>query len=206
MDLTYLDARPLYKWLTMRDKLTGPADAIFVLGAGSLSPLHQAMDLYKGKWAPKISFLSLGGTFGGNLIFGQTEMEMYFKELCREHIPASDMLFAPGKGLTTNTLEEARAAVPFLEERLGRKPSRIILCSRPVHQRRAWATFQKQNPGVRFLNQPSEEELSVELLPRMLQEVERIEKYGAQGDLEPQEIPDWVRELCNKIRTLPVPA
>lgn len=73
--------------------------------------------------------------------------------------------------------------------------------------RRVLATFQKQNPEVEFVCNPDEERCTVELLPRLVQEVDRLREYGAKGDLEVQDIPDDVARIVEEIRAhLKMPA
>ena len=69
-----------------------------------------------------------------------------------------------------------------------------------MHQRRAAATFQKQHPDVQYFNRPDGEPLTVELLPRLVQEVDRLQEYGKKGDIEMQVIPTDVLETVEKIR------
>jgi hypothetical protein len=201
--LEFINALLVYEFLAHTNMPEG-ADAIFILGSGSLGPVRKAVELYKSGFAKHICFTSLGGTFGGNIVFGESEIEIYRNELRRLRVPTRSIHSPPaGMGMpggTTNTLAEAQAALPFMETVLPRKPSRIILCSRSVHQRRAWATFCKQNPGILFTNAPDGELLTVELLPRLVQEVDRLREYGAKGDLDVQAIPDEVAETVEKLR------
>ena len=127
---------------------------------------------------------------------------MYKEKLVECGVPEHDIFFPTAEEATTNTLAEAKGAIPFIERRLGRTAKRIILCSRAVHQRRTWATFRRQHPGITYINRPGFEMLSVELLPRIVQEVDRLREYGAKGDLEPQEIPEEVSEICEQIRAV----
>ena len=194
--MEFIDARPAYEWLGMDD--TAPYDLsvslIFVLGNGSEGPVRHAASIVK-RFAlplPNIGFTSLGGNFGGNLLWGCTEMRHYRAILEEEGVPPHTILHPQEKYGTTNTLVEARQAIPWITARLNMNKLRVVLCSRPVHQRRAWLTFLKQHTNIQFHNSPCEETLTVELLPRILGEIKRIREYGAKGDLEQCAIPDEV--------------
>lgn len=185
-------------WLCLVDKPM-KADVIYILGGDRLEAVERAVELYEMGYASHIAFISTGGTFGGQRKFKKPEHEKYSEVLIEHGIPESAILAA---GLSTNTLEEARKVIPFLKEH-GINPKKMILCSRPVHQRRAYATFKKQNPGVDFINCPASEPFNAtdELLSeRMLQETERLVKYALQGDLVEQIFPTEVLGAIEIIR------
>ena len=127
------------------------ADVIFILGGSSLAPVNRAGELCLQGYAPKIAFISTGGRFGGERIWGMPENEKYKEVLLGMGVLADAILT---KGLTTNTLVEAKMAIPFLREQ-GLDPKSIILVSRHFHQRRAYATFRKQHQDVTYINAPS---------------------------------------------------
>ena len=194
--MEFIDARPAYEWLGMDDNapygLSVPL--IFVLGNGSEGPVRHAASIVR-RFAlplPNIGVTSLGGKFGGNILWGCTEMRRYRAILEEAGVPPRAILNPPEEDGTTNTLIEAQQAIPLVAMRLAPRPHRIILCSRPVHQRRAWLTFCKQHPNIRFYNSPCEETLTVELLPRILGEIKRIKEYGVKGDLQQCVVPDEV--------------
>lgn len=174
----------LFNYLLVEDPKE-PANAIFVLGGSSLEPPIHAAKLYHEQLAPKVAFISTGGNFGGEKIWGMPENQKYAEVLVEAGVPYDAILT---EGLTTNTLVEAQQAIPFLEGR-GVQTTSLILVSRPVHQRRAWATFRKQHPRVRYINQPALEPFTMDdrtLLPRIVQEMDRLKTYGAKGDIQLQ--------------------
>lgn len=199
-----IDARPLYHFLAALNEpfpSEDSADVIFVLGSGSIGPIRKAAQIYSAGLAKYIAFTSSGGNFGGNVVFGREEADEYRDTLIAFGVPLRALLFPTSNELrTTNTLAEARGAIPFVESQIGRV-MRMILCSRSVHQRRAWATFRKQYPNVKYVNRPDYEDLTVELLPRLVQEIDRLREYGAKGDLEMQEIPPDISGICEALRT-----
>ena len=164
------------------------ADAIFAVGGSSPSPALMAGNLYQDGWAPKLAFIDKGGTFGPK---GDVPTAVHYRgTLLVLGIAETDMLWAP---LTGNTLEEARVAIPFLLEH-GVNPKTVLLVARPIHQRRAWATFQRQWPRTKFVSCPADEPFDPEETSRLVEELNRLELYGSAGDLIPQEIPDAVQE------------
>ncbi len=175
------------------------ADAIFILGGSSTAPIEKAVELYRSGFAPKIAFISIGGRFGGEKVWGMPEHEKYKKVLLEKGIPDKDIL---SEGKTGNTLAEAQEALPFLLSQ-GVDAKKLILVSRPLHQRRAFATFSIQHPEVKYINCPADEKLDMmdtNVRQRLVQEAERLLDYATQGDLEKQEIPPEVLKAAVIVR------
>src|SRR3989344_259038 len=208
--MEFIDVRPAYQWLRAEAELSDfPRDVIFVLGGASETPLYRAAELFRHGYARArvIAFTSNGGTFGGNLLWGIPEVEHYAARLQEFGVPKDSLVYPKNSSeWTSNTLAEAQAAIPFLKRCIGCEPSEVILCARSVHQRRAWLTFLKQSPNIRFHNAPCEEVLTVELLPRILGEIKRIREYGAKGDLEKCAIPDDVLHIDQELARVGVQA
>lgn len=196
---TEVAIKTLFDYLRLEDK-PGSADVIFILGGSSLAPVTKAAELYKLGYSTKIAFISTGGRFGGDAVWGMPEHEKYYAVLRDLQIPAEAII---SKGLTTNTLAEAQAAIPFLKEH-GINATRIILVARPVHQRRAFATFRKQHPYISYLNCPANEPLDVhnqEISERLVGEVDRLVEYAKKGDIEAQEISFDILQATEIVRT-----
>ena len=208
-DLKFIDALRVFKWLAIDDTGIPAPQAIFVFGNSSIGPVRKAAQLWHAYEGLGVYFTSIGGRFGGNITFGRNEIEQYRLELLSEGVPEPAIHFpVDATKHTTNTLVEARGAMPFIESVLGRRPEVVILCSRSVHQRRAWATFCKQNPTVGCFNASDGERLTGELLPRLVDECDRLDEYGAKGDLVVQNIPDEVARIVEELRThlqMPIP-
>jgi uncharacterized SAM-binding protein YcdF (DUF218 family) len=170
-------------------------DVIFILGGASLCPVRRAAELYKQGYAKKIAFISVGGNYGGNKIWGKSEDKVYKETLIRLGIPEEAII---SKGLTDNTLEEAKAAIPFLVKK-GIKLKRMILVSRPAHQRRAYATFSKQHPKIRYINCPANERINIKD-NRPVEEVDRLIRYAKKGDIKKQKIPVEVKMAVERMR------
>lgn len=187
-----------FGYLNLKDK-PEKADVIFIVGGSSIKPTEKAAQLYKDGYAKKIAFTALGGTYGGDKIWGMPEYEMYKKTLINLGIKEDAIVT---RGLATNTLNEAQEAIPFLTEN-NIDVKKMILVSRPVHQRRAFATFEKQHPEVKYINCPADEPLDLNDLDtrkRLVAEAERLLDYSKKNDLEKQEIPYGVLRAAATIR------
>lgn len=173
------------------------ADAIFILGGSSLLPVKKAAEIYKEGYSKKIAFISTGGTFT-NPRWKDGEARTYFRTLLSLGIPRKDILWGE---LTSNTIDEAKEAIRFIRSK-DLNPKKVILVDRPVHQRRAFATFKKQNPKVQFINVPCNESFRFTkgLVKRILAELERLKTYARKGDLEPQKLDKNLLEECNTLK------
>lgn len=176
------------------------ADAIFILGGSTLGPTLKAAELYKAGYAPKIVFIANEGKFSGSRIWGMPEFQKYREVLREAGVPEEAMVSA---GMSTNTLVEAKEAIPFMEKH-GIDPNKVILISRPFHQRRAYATFKQQHPDVHYINCPADEPLDIndpETRERLVAEAERLLDYGTRKkDIEKQEIPFKLRQAVVIVR------
>ena len=192
-------AKILLDFLCLKDQVK-KADAIFILGGSSLSPVKKAAELFKKGFSDKIFFISYGGTFT-NPDWKEGEAKMYYKTLRALGIPDKNIFWEEA---TDNTLDEAKYAISFMKKR-GVAPKTVILISRPVHQRRAFATFKKQNPDVRFINIPADEKFSIDkkLIERLIGEMDRLKKYAEKGDLEPQPLNRKLHSAWERLRKEP---
>lgn len=71
-----MNIRQCWDFLNIKDA-PRESDVIFVLGGASVAPVHRAYELYKKGFAPKIAFISTGGNFGGEKIWGVPENQKY---------------------------------------------------------------------------------------------------------------------------------
>ena len=209
LGLRYIDAQYLLDWLSMSTmpKSNKIPEAVFILGSGSNAPAHAASQhlintANEGRKTP-VFFTSAGGTFGGNVVFGRPEVEEYRRILLENGISGAYLHSPPREQWTTNTLTEARAAIPFIKRVLGGAPACVGLFARSVHMRRVLVTFAKQHPGVEFVLFPDNETCTVELLPRMLQEVARLVMYAKKGDILETTFPLEALTICAQILELP---
>lgn len=179
------------------------SDVIFILGGASLEPVKKAVELYNRKFAPKISFISQGGTFGGEKLWGMSETQKYKEVLLEKDVPSSAIICQEiNNKQSRNTKDEALFAIPFLREN-GINPKKVILVSRPVHQRRAYATFLQQQPDITYINCPADEVFhsDVPTIIRLIQEVDRLYEYGyKKEDIMKQVIPNDVDQSVKILR------
>ena len=205
-NLAYPQTMVLWNFLRQQDLVPPEADAIIVLGGSSISIPDRALSLMldDGVKTSIVAFCSAGGVFGGNLIFGMSEVNAYKKHLLDGLVEKTLLLYpVDPEHWTTNTLAEARALIPFIDAKLGRHAENIILCAHAPHMRRVANTFRKQWPMVQFYCAPSFDQPSVEMLLRMLQEVARLKIYGDKGDILPTEFPEDVLGVCRQLLALP---
>lgn len=188
------DAVRVLEFLRLEDQ-PEKSDVIFILGGSSLAPVRYAAKLYHKGFAPYIAFISIGGYFGGDKVWGVPEHIKYRQVLNNLGIPDTSIFSA---GLSTNTLEEAKQTIPFLKEN-GIDAKKIILVARQVNQRRAWATFSKQQPDIKFINCPAPEHINDIEPNRLVNEIGRLIIYSAKGDLLQVHIPDDILSSVNKI-------
>ncbi len=173
-------------YLNIKDE-PEPSDVIFILGGSTLGPTQKALELYKKGYAPIIAFIAKDGKFSGTNKWGMPEFEMYKRELAKNGVPENAMI---SEGIGTNTFVEVKAAIPFIKKH-GIDPRKIILVSRPFHQRRALATFEGQYPSIKYINCPADEPLDIkdpETKERLVDEAERLLDYAKKGDIKKQEI------------------
>jgi len=178
--------RTFFDYLRVEDKLE-KSDAIFILGGSTIAPAEKAAELYKQGYAKYIVALAKRGTFS-NPEWQVDEHQKYREVLEGLGVPSEAILT---ESIGTNTKIEAQEAIPFLKKK-GIDPKQMILVSRPIHQRRAWGTFQAQHPDIKYINCPADEPLDINDLDtrkRLVAEAERILKYAKKGDVQRQEIP-----------------
>jgi len=191
-------AQIFFDYLKIEDQ-PEEADVIFILGGSTLGPTKRAAELYKAGFAGKIAFIAVGGKFSGAQIWGMPEYEMYEKTL-KELGIEKDAIMSGALG--TNTLIEAKEAIPFIKKG-DIDVKKMILVSRPTHQRRAFATFKKQHPEIQYINCPADEPLDLDDLDtrkRLVAEAERLLDYSKQDDIEKQDIPRNVLKAAAFIR------
>ncbi len=193
----------VWKYLAIHDE-PRKADAIFLVGSSSLKPVLKSAALFHEGFAPKIAFLAKDGTFSGAQQWGMTETEKYRQILAEMNVPSDAIVFQDDvTKQALNTKEEALRMKGLLQ-RHNIDPKAVILVARPIHQRRALATFMQANEGTDFINCPANEELditSLQELKRLEQEIERLLDYGVKkDDLKRQEIPLGVLRATAEIR------
>ncbi|NMB57431.1 YdcF family protein [Candidatus Beckwithbacteria bacterium] len=185
----------LWDYLRINDPIK-EADAAFIFGEENITPVIKAAELYRLGCVKQLFFNSKKGTFG-NPEWQKDEAEIYHYELLKQGVPKSIQHW---QGLATNTLEEVQFAIPMMKN-AGIDPKNVILIALPIHQRRAWATMQKQNPTIEFINIPSDQQLIINqtTLDRIISEMARFDKYANKGDIIKQKIPKTVEKAWKTI-------
>ena len=178
----------LMAFLAIKNDVPRRADVILVLGSSSCAPPRKAAALWhgfreRGQNGPPIAFISVGGIWG-NERADNSEVGKYDKILSECGVPPQKVFSEP---LARSIHDEVWQAIPFLQ-RHGVNPRNVILVSEPLYQRRAWMTFSNKWEDIVFYNVPAEEYVAVEPR-RILQELDRLRKYGEKGDCEVQGFP-----------------
>lgn len=179
-----------------------PADVIFVFGSQDLAMPDRAAELYRGGHAPAI--LATGG-FGRMTrgVFDRPEALVFRDRLIEAGVPETAIVTETEAG---NTLENVRFGLAALR-RAGCPARSALLVAKGFVTRRAVATFAAQAPEVRVRACPPTPRLSEAMdrpaeafAARLVAELDRLDRYGARGDIEPQRIPPAVRAAARQIR------
>ena len=135
-------------------------------------------------------------------VFDQPEALVFRDRLLRDGVPPAAIVTETEAG---NTLENVRYGLAALRRR-GVAVGSALLVAKPFVMRRCAATFARQAPGVRVRCCPPETDLlrSIDRAPaafasRLVAEVERLDRYGAAGDIAEQTVPAAVRQAVRRI-------
>ena len=178
------------------------ADVIFVFGSQDLAMPDHAAALYGARHAPAI--LVTGG-FGRMTrgVFKAPEAFTFRERLIGAGVPATAIVAEPEAG---NTLENVRFGLAALR-RAGRSAASALLVAKGFVTRRAVATFAAQAPAVRVRACPPVTRLEEAMdrhpdafAVRLAAEIDRLDRYGARGDITPQDVPPAVRAAARRIR------
>jgi len=189
----------LVAYLALRDT-PQPADVIVGLGSDCRDVAERVAELFRMGLTSRIVFAGGRGRLTGAL--AGTEAGFFKGVAVQLGVPSGLILLEEE---STNTLENIRSSAALLA-RHGITPGRVILVTQPVLQRRAWATARRQWPGVEFLNCPPDTCADVASASELMRlcdlavgEMERLRRYAAKGDIEPQCIPAHVGRACQSI-------
>ena len=191
---------PLWDYLAVAD-LPAPADVIFVFGSQALAVPARAADLYRAGHAPVVLVSGRYGRMTRDL-FDQPEALVFRDRLVRDGVPAASIVTETE---AANTLENVRFGLAALDRR-GIAVRSALLVAKPFVMRRCAATFARQAPGVRVRCCPPATDLAASIdrppaafAARLVAELERLDRYAAAGDIEPQAAPAPVREAARRI-------
>ena len=181
-----------------------PADVIFVFGSQDLAMPDRAAELYRAGYAPAI--LVTGG-FGRMTrgVFDRPEALVFRARMVAAGVADTAIVTETEAG---NTLENVRFGLAALR-RAARPVRSALLVAKGFVMRRAVATFAAQAPEVRVRACPPTPRLSEAMdrpaeafAGRLVAELDRLDRYGARGDIACQRIPPAVRAAARQVREL----
>ncbi len=196
--LSNLQLKPAFQildYLRIEDSLAH-ADAIFVFGSRNIGVADKAADLYHSGFAPIIYCMARGSE--GSVAEGGIESEVFKRKLTENGVPEESIVVS---STATNTLEEVLHFKDYLSGK-SINLSTVILITHPYHQRRAFATFYRWLHEIALINAPADitYDFTSKKVLRIADEVERIKKYAAKGDIAPQNIPEKILNAVEIIK------
>ncbi|MEI6660044.1 MAG: YdcF family protein [bacterium] len=188
-------AQIIWNYMLMHQEIK-LADAIFALGSNDTRTAERAAELYNSHYAP---YVICSGGFGKTTHLLKSETQTFADILMQKGVPKDKIII---EDKATNTGENILFTKKLLEER-GLNFKSFILVQKPYMERRTFATFSKQWPGVEFSvtspQIPYEDywktkppEFKNKFIDVMVGDLERIKKYPELGFQIPQEIPGEV--------------
>jgi len=182
------------------------ADCIFVLGSNDLRVAERGAQLYLEGYAPLLTFSGgLGRLTSGT--WTESEAARFAAVAKKMGVPDEAILI---EDMSTNTGENIRFTKELLQSK-GIKARSFILVQKPYMERRTFATFKKQWPGMEFCvtsPQISFADYPTEMIPMetvlnvMVGDLQRIIEYPAKGFQVYQEVPGDVLDAFNKLVAL----
>lgn len=192
-------------WLAVNDT-PEKSDLIFVFGGPTLNQVKKAKELFDQGYSDKILVTGNTGTFN-NPDWHKPVAEIYANFLIENGIPSKNILV---QNTSTNTLEDVTFSIPTIKNNFPNL-QKIILVSNPMHQRRCFATFQKQFPfKIKIINQSGDKpdlnkinnQEIVRIAIRCIQEYDRLIKYSQKGDIEDALIPKEITDAYLKLKEI----
>lgn len=177
------------------------ADVVFVFGSADFAVPDTAARLFHEGHAPRVL---VSGSFGRLTrdVFDKPEAHVFLDRLVARGVPAEAIIAEPA---AASTLENVRFGMAALAAR-GLRPRSALLVAKGFAMRRCVATFARQHPEVRVRPCRPEASLAAAFdrsLPafaaRLVAELERLERYAAKGDIEPQAVPGGVKAAARDI-------
>lgn len=123
-----------------------PADIIIGLGGYDTGIAKHSADLYNKGFAPLILFSGKSGKFTKD-VFEKSEAEVFSEIAIQNGVPNQNILI---ENMSTNTGENVLFSKKLLLDK-NIKVEKVIVVSKPYMERRAYATFMKQWPGVKII-------------------------------------------------------
>lgn len=193
--------KPIFDFLVINDN-PKKVDVVFVFGSVKLEAVwDKALALYQGGYARTVLITgATGSDFPEKTAI--TEAERISRYLIEHGVPESVII---KESKATNTLENVRLGIAALR-RVGINPRSLILVAKPIHMMRCVATFKKQYPQIELMCCPPTGTIhdaidrpKKEFAERMINEVERLQKYADKGDIVKVDIPKEVSDSIAQI-------
>lgn len=191
---------PLWDFLAVADPPVR-SDVIFVFGSQAFAVPARAADLFRAGHAPVVL---VSGHFGRmtRAVFDRPEALVFRDRLVAGGVPAEAIVVETE---AANTLQNVRFGLAALG-RAGIAIRSALLVAKPFVMRRCAATFARQAPRVRVRCCPPATDLAASIdrpphafAARLVAELERLDRYAANGDIEPQAVPAPVRAAARRI-------
>lgn len=185
----------LWDHLVVDDELK-PSDAIFCFGSRSPSVPAVAAELYRRGVAPLVLVT------GGGQVEGRCEAMAYAEDLLGRGVPADAIVIEPRARHTRENVDLGLAAL-----RSAGDVRRLVAVSWALGMRRALATFARYRPDLCVFASPARPDarLRWDATPDNIQDAlgewDRLERYAALGDIEPQPRPREVVEAAIVLRS-----
>ena len=198
-------AQLLFEYLYFRE---APAKADAVVGFGHFDTKipERCVKLHEAQFANAIIFT--GGIGAGTADLNQPEGQFFREVALGLNGQLAPKIIVEDK--STNTGENVRFTNALLSKHypdlvFGTGIRSMILVANAFQQRRVWLTVRKLLPELKLLSCPPDTTLAdevalfkskgEELLPQLYGEVERIQKYPANGWIEEDDIPGAVLDV-----------
>ena len=192
--------QPLWEYLAVSDSAR-PADVIFVFGCRDLAVPVRAAELFHEGHASRVLVTGNVGRMTRG-VFDKPEALVFKDHLVRAGVPDASIVTEPE---AANTLENVQFGMATLA-RQGVKPRSALLVAKGFVMRRCVATFAQQFNDVRVRACPPGGGMQQALdrsgpafAARLVAEVERLERYAAQGDIRREQIPASVRTAVRQL-------
>ncbi|MDR2901784.1 MAG: YdcF family protein [Lactobacillales bacterium] len=190
-------AKILWDWHHMNHTLE-KSDIILVLGGGNTNVIEQGIKLFHQGWAP---FLVISGGTSGTTkhLYEKTEADSFAKIARSAGVPADKIILEEN---AQNTYENFIFTENVLfRQKIPLKTATVV--AQTFMERRAYKTAQFRWPHIRVLMSsydiPFEKRLSSlddphQYIHYLTGNVQRIEKYTANGQMIPEEIPENIQK------------
>lgn len=179
-----------------------PVDALLVFGHFDMEVPRWTAKLLRDNVAPIAIISGARGRY--SMAWTKTEAEVFAEVILQDGVIESKRLYLDHNAKSTpENIDNAVAIV----RRLGLDVQSWGLVCRELQALRTFQTFVRRCPDVRARSYPPPGTMyhptygsTAEYLTRLTAEFDRLERYGAKGDLVPVRYPDEVRAALERLR------